>query len=169
MHLMEKTEFEIAVSMLRGKLVDIARFYLSDEEEAEDIVQEALLKLWLLRNRLDRNKSLAPMAMTVTRNLCIDRLRRLKTHPHESLDGHDAPDGQQNAQTKMEGNENEEWLRTAIRNLPDKYRAVLRMRQVEQMEMGEIARIIGTTEGVVRTILSRARKQMMKQLKLRRD
>lgn len=69
----------------------------------------------------------------------------------------------------MEGNENEEWLRTAIRNLPDKYRAVLRMRQVEQMEMGEIARIIGTTEGVVRTILSRARKQMMKQLKLRRD
>ena len=46
-NLMEKTEFEIAVSMLRGKLVDIARFYLSDEDEAEDIVQEAMLKLGL--------------------------------------------------------------------------------------------------------------------------
>lgn len=49
-NLMEKTEFEIAASMLRGKLVDIARFYLSDEDEAEDIVQEAMLKLWLVRD-----------------------------------------------------------------------------------------------------------------------
>ena len=50
---MEKTEFEIAASMLRGKLVDIARFYLSDEDEAEDIVQEAMLKLWLVRDRIE--------------------------------------------------------------------------------------------------------------------
>ena len=158
---MEKTEFEIAASMLRGKLVDIARFYLSDEDEAEDIVQEAMLKLWLVRDRLDREKNIAPMGMTITRNLCIDRLRRLKTHPHESLTGHDAPDGQRSAQAMMEDRENAEWMRGAVRNLPDKYRAVLRMRQVEHLEMGEIARIIGATEGVVRTILSRARKQMM--------
>ncbi len=109
------------------------------------------------------------MGMTVTRNLCIDRLRRLKTHPHESLTGHDAPDGQRSAQAMMEDHENAEWMRGAVRNLPDKYRAVLRMRQVEHLEMGEIARIIGATEGVVRTILSRARKQMMEQLKVRRD
>lgn len=168
-NLMEKTEFEIAASMLRGKLVDIARFYLSDEDEAEDIVQEAMLKLWLVRDRLDREKNISPMGMTVTRNLCIDRLRRLKTHPHESLTGHDAPDGQRSAQAMMEDRENAEWMRDAVRNLPDKYRAVLRMRQVEHLEMGEIARIIGATEGVVRTILSRARKQMMEQLKVRRD
>lgn len=137
---MEKTEFEIAASMLRGKLVDIARFYLSDEDEAEDIVQEAMLKLWLVRDRLDREKNISPMGMTVTRNLCIDRLRRLKTHPHESLTGHDAPDGQRSAQAMMEDHENAEWMRDAVRNLPDKYRAVLRMRQVEHLEMGEIAR-----------------------------
>lgn len=166
---MENTEFEIAASMLRGKLVDIARFYLSDEDEAEDIVQEAMLKLWLVRDRIDREKNISPMGMTVTRNLCIDRLRRLKTHPHESLTGHDAPDGQRSAQAMMEDHENAEWMRGAVRNLPDKYRAVLRMRQVEHLEMGEIARIIGATEGVVRTILSRARKQMMEQLKVRRD
>lgn len=64
---MEKTEFEIAVSMLRGKLVDIARFYLSDEDESEDIVQEAMLKLWLIRDRIDdREKIIFPMSMTVT-------------------------------------------------------------------------------------------------------
>lgn len=61
---MEKTEFEIAASMLRGKLVDIARFYLSDEDEAEDIVQEAMLKLWLVRDRIDREKNISPMGMT---------------------------------------------------------------------------------------------------------
>lgn len=55
--------------MLRGKLVDIARFYLSDEDEAEDIVQEAMLKLWLVRDRIDREKNISPMGMTVTRNL----------------------------------------------------------------------------------------------------
>ena len=69
----------------------------------------------------------------------------------------------------MEDHENAEWMRGVVRNLPDKYRAVLRMRQVEHMEMSEIARIIGATEGVVRTVLSRARKQMMEQLKVRRD
>gem|GEM_PF-252748 len=108
--------------MLRGKLIDIARFYLSDEDEAEDIVQEAMLKLWLVRDRLDREKNISPMGMTVTRNLCIDRLRRLKTHPHESLTGHDAPDGQRSAQAMMEDHENAEWMRGAVRNLPDKYR-----------------------------------------------
>ena len=69
----------------------------------------------------------------------------------------------------MEDHENAEWMRGVVRNLPDKYRAVLRMRQVEHMEMSEIARIIGATEGVVRTVLSRARKQMMEQLKVSRD
>ncbi len=70
-----------------------------------------MLKLWLVRDRIDREKNIAPMGMTVTRNLCIDRLRRLKTHPHESLTGHDVPDGQRSAQAMMEDRENAEWMR----------------------------------------------------------
>ena len=52
--------------------------------------------------------------------------------------------------------------------LPDKYRAVLQMRQVEQMEFSEIAAVMGTTETSVRIILSRARAKLMEQIKQRR-
>ena len=58
---------------LRRALHTYAARYCPDE--AEDIVQEAMLKLWLVRDRIDREKNISPMGMTVTRNLCIDRLR----------------------------------------------------------------------------------------------
>lgn len=74
----------------------------------------------------------------------------------------------EDAQAQLECEENEQWIQTVVRSLPDKYRTVLHMRQVEQMEFIEIANIIGTTETSVRVILSRARAKMLEQLKQRK-
>lgn len=164
---MEKTDFETAASSLRAKLVDIGCFYLSDREEAEDVAQETMLKLWMLRDKIDPQKSLEPLAITIARNLCISRLRHFKTHPHGSLPEHEIAGNMQDAQARMEDAENTDWMRLALRRLPDRYRAVLRMRQVEGLDTDEIARLIGSTENAVRILLSRARRQMMELLNKR--
>ncbi len=173
---MEVREFEQIIRTLRARLISVARYYLSDEDEAEDVVQEASVKLWLLRERLEK-ADFQKVGMTVVRNLSIDRLRRQKAHPQESLDAYGRPDGsnacdrpheQADAQSRMEEKEDDAWLTTALRQLPDKYRVVLRMRQVEQLETTEIASLMGTSESNVRMMLSRARKMMMEQLKQRR-
>lgn len=166
---METTDFETAASSLRAKLVDIGCFYLSDREEAEDVAQETMLKLWILRDRIDPQKGLEPLAATIARNLCISRLRHFKSRPHESFPEHEIADDMQNAQARMEEAENADWMRTALRRLPDRYRAVLRMRQAEGLDTPEIARLIGTSENAVRILLSRARQQMMKLLSQRKD
>lgn len=164
---MNKTEFENTASDLRNRLVETARFYLSDAEDAEDVAQECMLKLWMIRDRVEHGKSIIPLGVTMAKNLCIDRLRRMKTGTVRNIPDHYALSSGRNAQTDLEEQENERWLQQAIAGLPDKYKAVLHMKQTENMENADIARIICTTEGVVRVILSRARKQLMQSLKQR--
>lgn len=166
---MEKKEFEKAVPRLREKLLETARFYLHDEEEAADAAQDSLLRLWIARSRLREGEEMFHLGNVVVRNLCIDRLRQAKAHPHESLTGHDQADGRQNAQAALEEAENEAWLRSALGSLPERYRAVLHMRQVEKLEMKDIARIMGATEAAARLLLSRARRQLAERLMQRRN
>ena len=166
---MDRQDFEQVVPELRLKLLKIALFYLADEEEAEDIVQDTLLKLWMTRSNINDGKAgMEALGTTIAKNLSIDRLRTIQRHRHEELPDNIVHDDGNNAQTRMEQKENENWIKAVVNNLPDKHRAVLQMRQEEQMEFSEIARIMGTSETSVRVILSRARAKVMEQLKQRR-
>ena len=166
---MDRQDFEQVVPELRLKLLKIALFYLADEEEAEDVVQDTLLKLWMTRSNINDGKAgMEALGTTIAKNLSIDRLRTIQRHRHEELPDNIAHDDGNNAQTRIEQKENENWIKAVVNNLPDKHRAVLQMRQEEQMEFSEIARIMGTSETSVRVILSRARAKVMEQLKQRR-
>ena len=166
---MDRQDFEQVVPELRLKLLKIALFYLADEEEAEDVVQDTLLKLWMTRSNINDGKAgMEALGTTIAKNLSIDRLRTIQRHRHEELPDNIVHDDSNNAQTRIEQKENENWIKAVVNNLPDKHRAVLQMRQEEQMEFSEIARIMGTSETSVRVILSRARAKVMEQLKQRR-
>jgi RNA polymerase sigma-70 factor (ECF subfamily) len=67
--------FKSNVFPVQAKLYRFAKTMLQDDEEAEDAVQEALLKLWLNRQNLTSYKSIEALAMVVTKNLCLDKLR----------------------------------------------------------------------------------------------
>lgn len=78
---MEETEFEHIAQEMRPRLTAHCQRYLSAgalAEEADDIVQETLVKLWKMRERLSEYKSIESLGMTIARNLCIDHLRRNK-------------------------------------------------------------------------------------------
>ena len=151
---MTTEEFKLQAVSLRDRLMDVARQYLGDSDEAEDIVQDAMLKLWLMR--ADLRAPLSGIGSVVTRNLCIDCLRkRMKTIDIAQLREEDIPEDK--------GEEIEQMLKI-IDTLPSTQRTILKMRHLQGMAMSEIAQVMGATEPAVRQILSRARKSVRRKL-----
>lgn len=144
---MTKEEFQEELAALRPQLTSIASRFLSDDDEAEDIVQDVLMKLWLMCE--DLRKPMDGLAKVLTRNYSIDYLRR--KHPREDIE---------NLQLKTEANEKSESIdrmMKVIEQLPSKQQTILRLRHMEGMEMKDIAELIGTNEVAIRKSLSRAR------------
>jgi len=151
---MTTEEFQQQAEALRVQLVGVAQKYLSATDEAEDIVQDAMIKLWLMRDQL-----MAPVsgfASVVTRNLCIDHLR--KKHP--TIDISKFPDTEE---WSDEGEQIEQMLRV-IDTLPSTQRTILRMHHLQGMKTREIALVLGSSELAVRKTLSRARTIVRKRL-----
>lgn len=163
---MEQTEFEHNVPSLRLRLIRQADAYLADQDEAEDVVQETLLKLWQLRARIPDAVHMEHLALVVVRNACISALRQKSRRTCISINEEVTPVLMSpNGHQRMEQDEEEAWLKHCIHSLPDKQRSILRMRNVEGLSYGDIARIIGTTESSVRGLICRARNALLKQLK----
>lgn len=156
---MSQERFKAEILPIRDKLFHTARKILVDDEEAEDAVQEVLLKLWRNRDSLSNYDSAAAFAYTVTKNHCLDRLKVMKRQ--ETLDeSHNARAASDNPYQQLERKNTEEVLRKIIENLPTLQQIIIKMKDVEEYEVDEIAEITGTTTDAVRVNLSRARKKV---------
>ena len=82
---MELNQFKITVVPLRGKLLNYARKLTDDSSDAEDVVQEVMLKLWNIRQKLEEYNSIEALAVRITHNLCMD-MWRSKITDQVSLD-----------------------------------------------------------------------------------
>lgn len=82
---MELEAFKITVLPLREKLLRVSLKLVENKADAEDVVQETLLKLWLLRDTLDQYKSVEALAITMTKNLTLDKLKVRKIQENVSL------------------------------------------------------------------------------------
>ena len=156
---MEQHKFEIEAKRMRPSILRLAMHYTEDEDEAEDVVQEVLLKLWFLRERLESYRSIDALAMVITRHLCLNRKRErhLEKVPLEegrTIIGEDSPEWMIIQEERMDE------ILKLIAGLPDLQQAVLRMKHVEGFEVEEIARLTGSNPIAVRTNLSRARKKV---------
>lgn len=151
---MTTEEFQQQAEALRLQLIGIAQKYLGATDEAEDIVQDAMIKLWLMRDQL-----MAPVsgfASVVTRNLCIDHLRK----QHTTVDILKFPDTEE---WSDDGEQIEQMLQV-IDTLPSAQRTILRMHHLQGMKTSEIALLLGSSEVSVRQKLSRARRMIRKRL-----
>ena len=151
---------------MRPALLRLAMHYTEDTDEAEDIIQDVLLKLWFLRERLDDYRSIDALAVVITKHLCINRKRsrHLDTVAlEEGLDigMEDSPERILIKEERMEE------LLALISTLPNLQQAILRMKHIEGFEVEEIARLTGSTPVAVRTNLSRARKKVREQFLMR--
>jgi RNA polymerase sigma factor (sigma-70 family) len=156
---MSQERFKAEVLPIREKLFHLAQKYLEEEQDAEDAVKEVLLKLWHTRESLSNYDNVAAFATTVTKNHCLDRLKtKNRTEPLD--DSYNIRAGTDNPYLQLERKNSEELVRKIIEKLPDLQQAIIRMKDMEEYEVEEIAEITGTKVEAVRVNLSRARKKV---------
>lgn len=156
---MSHERFKAEILPIRDHLFHTARQILSDEDDAEDAVQEVLLRLWNLRDTLGKYDSLPAFATTVTKNHCLDKLRVKKRTDtiDEAIHNRAAAE---NPYLSVERKNTVEVLQRIIDALPPLQQAIIKMKDVEEYEVEEIAEITGTNIEAVRVNLSRARKKV---------
>ncbi|MBR2945459.1 MAG: RNA polymerase sigma factor [Bacteroidaceae bacterium] len=162
---MEKSEFEKLVMRVRPSMLDLCRGFLNANrlpDAPEDVVQDALLRLWGMKDRLQPESHPEALALRIVKNLCIDSYRRrvLDSVSVESV----APMDSLTPEKKLLAEERLLRLQTSMENLPATQRKMLCMKS-EGMSLDEIAAVCATTKNCVKTQISSARKKMLEQIK----
>jgi len=139
----------------------LARYLLKDSAEAEDAVQEAFVKLWKNQQTIDPER-IRPWLMKVTRNLCLDRLRR--RHPTQEWEDWQQPDDAHGPLQGVQQHELGRWLKHSINGLSEPYRSLVVLRDVQQHSYEEVANVLELSLPQVKVYLHRARKQLREQL-----
>jgi RNA polymerase sigma-70 factor (ECF subfamily) len=157
---MEQNDFENEVRLIRPKLYLLAFRYVQNEEDAEDVTQDVLLKLWSIRQTLEEYRSVEALAMVITKHICLNRLRENK-YLETGMEETEKMEDPGSPEESLIEQEEYDRLMKVMDQLPDIQQATLRMKHIDGLEVEEIARITGTKEVTVRTNLSRARKKIM--------
>lgn len=138
-------------------------------EEAEDVVQETMIKLWNQRDNLNGVESIEAYAMTICRNQALDHLRK-SANTTVSLDAMPNPDAHHSAQTtnpydKIFADEGIRRINRIMAELPEKQRTCMQLRDFEGKNYREIAQILSITEDQVKVNIFRARKYIKERIK----
>ena len=159
---MQLEQFKQNIVPFRQKLFITAFRLLQNEEDAEDVVQETLLRLWNIREQLDTIVQPGAFAMQTTKNLCIDRFR---THK-EQANIADFQLGSKDETPDLQAEKKDliTIVKRIIEQLPELQRLIIRMRDIEGYELQEIADITETQVSAVTVTLSRARKKIRERM-----
>lgn len=155
---MDRKEFEQSAPRLRELVLGVARRFRVDDDEAEDVAQDTLLRLWSRVGDLDRYRSLESLAVVVARNRCIDMVRKRGESPlRVDIADVDIAAAALTPEEAMIAHESGDRAEGLLSQLPDGQRRVLMLKHVDGLETSEIAAITGSNENAVRVTLSRAR------------
>ena len=163
---MERSAFERMARSWREKALGVSLNCGAGRDEAEDIAQDVMLRLWQMHDELDRYDSVEALAALMARHLLRNHQRRrspetlgeaivvsLNASPHDML----------------EMKENDEWLTARLQQLPTTQRTLLYLRQVERRSHEEIARLLGIEVTSVSTLLARTRRTLLEEIKRRNN
>jgi len=156
---MHSTDFKARVYPLQDNLLRLAYSMLHNKEEAEDVAQEIMLRLWKRKESLDELDNLKAFALKITKNLCLDKIKLRKKVVGEI----------ENMAIISQNRNPEEILETAntvatffniLKMLPEQQQLIVHLRNVEGLSFEEIEAITELNINVIRVTLSRARKSI---------
>lgn len=155
----DQAAFSRLIGRETPKLLRFAQGILGNAEEAEDVVQESLIKLWEVAAVWTPDARIGTWLHTVTYNRSVDKLRRRRDFVDQSaLD--DIADPSPIAQGQMELGELAQSVRDAVERLPHRQRSAILLFHFEGLSQSEAARIMDVTETAFESLLARARRQM---------
>ena len=166
---MQKGDFQKDVFVHRNKMYRFALSYIKNEEEAKDVVQEVLMKMWETRSDLDEVKNLEAWCMTLTRNKSLDALKRAGRQRNEKLEIHHEPSNSTSHSPLqvMTDKESIEHVKKIADELPEKQKTALTLREVQGYSYLEICEIMEINMSQVKVNIFRARNTIKEQLKIR--
>ena len=150
--------FESRVLPVKNKLFRFAFRLLGSSEEAKDVVQEVLIKVWNGRDQMASIDNMEAWCMRITRNLSLDKIRARQRKATDPIEGNF--DIQHDGRTPYEATENSESMQRInqlIASLPEKQRQVMHLRDVEGYSYNEICEILELDMNQVKVNLFRAR------------
>lgn len=148
----------------KDKLYRFALNIVGNTFDAEDIMQELMIKIWNRMDQFNEIDNKEAWCMTVTRNMAIDKTRAKKVKINDISEYHHISDGDVTQDRKMEIDERFGSIMQLVNQLPEKQREIVHLRDVEGYTYQEIADITGTTLDFVKVSLHRARKTLKEEL-----
>ncbi len=164
--------FETLVRSQAPRLLAVARRMLGSEADAQDAVQETFINAFKCLDSFEGSCQLSTWLHRITVNVALMKLRARGRKPEQSIedllptfleDGHHArhpPDWRPDALALLEHREQREFVRACITQLPESYRTVLILRDIEELDTDEAAEMLGVTPNVVKVRLHRARQAL---------
>ena len=155
---MKNITFRNDILPMKDKLYRLALRITLSQQDAEDAVQEALIKLWKRREQWDKIENLEAWALTIVRNIAIDTTRKNTSHATVPID-FEPPTA---SYDRLQERERLEIVRNIMNSLPEKQRSAMQLRDFEGKSYKEISDIMDITEEQVKVNIYRAR-QFIKQ------
>jgi RNA polymerase sigma factor (sigma-70 family) len=157
-------DFRKRILPLSGKLYHYAYLLLKDHGESQDAVQEVCMKLWKIRESLEKYNSLEAFAMKVTRNWCLDKIKARKPVYIDNYQPWHERKSDEDPQRKLETEENLNLLFRLIDKLPEHQKLIIQLRDLESLDFDEIAEIMDMNINAIRVNLSRARNKIREEI-----
>lgn len=163
---MKQRSFKNDVLPLKNKLYRLALRITLNAQEAEDIVQETLIKVWNKREHWDEIESLEAFCLTICRNLSIDNTRKAGNKP-ASIEEMNVglKSGADNPYESTQAKDRVQLVKKLMDELPEKQRSCLQLRDMEGKTYKEVAEIMEITEDQVKINIFRARQAIKQKFK----
>ncbi|MCD2259961.1 RNA polymerase sigma factor [Psychroserpens luteolus] len=160
---MTQTDFTKLVLPFKDKVFRLAKRLLVSTEEAEDATQEILMKLWHNKEKIADYKNVEAFSMTMTKNFCLDRLKS-KQAQNLKIVHSNYQDNNTSLQKQVENKDSVDWVSKIIEELPEQQKIILQLRDIEEYDFDEIAKVVDMNPTAIRVALSRARKTIREKL-----
>ncbi|MGM9693550.1 MAG: RNA polymerase sigma factor [Alloprevotella sp.] len=156
---MSTIDFRHDLLPLKDKIFRLALRITANRQDAEDLTQDTLLRVWTKREEMETVNNLEAFCMTICRNLALDKLAA-KEHANLSLEQTetDTFDNRQTPEEQMEWKDRLEKVNRILQALPEKMRTAIQLREIEGMTYQEAAAVMRITEEDFKVSLHRARK-----------
>ena len=154
--------FQNNVLPLKNMLFRLALRITQNRDDAEDVVQDTMLRVWNRRDEWERIASMEAFCLTICRNIALDKLRRMDNQQQTLDDSIDPMDRSHhsNPEEQIVQRDRVERVRQLISQLPEKQRSCIQLRDVEGKSYRDIAEILDITEQQVKVNIFRARQNI---------
>ncbi len=133
--------------------------------DAEDIMQELAIKIWKKGEDFEKLDNKEAWCMSVTRNMAIDKIRHNNIRRYENIETvYNVSSNTKNPEKQLESSDIMQGIKDLINKMPEKYKTVIQLREIEEMTYKEIAKIMNIELDKVKIYIFRARKMLQKMI-----